>query len=457
MNHSLNHRTMKHTTLIAAMLLLGLQAGAQTVEATSFESWTNDLPDGWVGDKTSLETDSIEQADQNIMFGQYAVRLINVESNHRRFTTQSIPVDSGETFTISFYARGAGEIRTGLYDGRATGFGYATYNSYNTVSANWTQYSQQVTAEYDTTGAQFILSVRNTVAGSGHVEVDSVRIFIAAPMPTPDVSIHDIQFTTNPNGDSPLVGQMVNTGGIVTAAYASGYWLQNGNGAWSGIYVFDNANAPAVGDSVTLTASVEEYFNMTQLSSVSNYTAVSSGNPVLVAGISTADANLEDWEGQLVQVTMANCVNDDVAGNFGQWQVDDGSGFVWVDDLLYAFTPTLNTIYDVTGPMSYSFSERKIEPRDMNDISISSGVAERFGDVVNVYPNPTSDVLFVAFAQGPERAEYTLTDLTGRTVLGGILTSDRQAIALDGLTNGNYVLTLRTAQRLLSGRVQVVR
>ncbi|MCB0781501.1 MAG: T9SS type A sorting domain-containing protein, partial [Flavobacteriales bacterium] len=95
--------------------------------------------------------------------------------------------------------------------------------------------------------------------------------------------------------------------------------------------------------------------------------------------------------------------------------------------------------------------------RDMNDISISSGVAERFGDVVNVYPNPTSDVLFVAFAQGPERAEYTLTDLTGRTVLGGILTSDRQAIALDGLTNGNYVLTLRTAQRLLSGRVQVVR
>ena len=43
--------------------------------------------------------------------------------------------------------------------------------------------------------------------------------------PLPDVSIHDIrQFTTNPNGDSPLVGRMVNTGGIVTtAAYASGY------------------------------------------------------------------------------------------------------------------------------------------------------------------------------------------------------------------------------------------
>lgn len=457
MNHSQNHRTMKHITLLAATLLLGLSAGAQTIEATSFESWTGNLPDGWVGSKTSLETDSIEQADQNIQFGQYAVRLINVESSHRRFTTQGLPVDSGETYTISFYARGGGEIRTGLFDGRATGFGYATYNSYNTVGASWTQYSQQVTAEYDTTGAEFILSVRNTVAGSGHVEVDSVRIFIGAANPPADVSIYDIQYTTNPNGDSPLVGQLVNTGGIVTATHGSGYWLQNGSGSWSGIYVFDNTNTPALGDSVTLSGTVEEYFNNTQLSSVTTFSNVSSGNPVLVAGISTADANLEDWEGQLVQVTMATCVNDDVAGNFGQWQVDDGSGSVWVDDLIYAFTPALNTMYDVTGPMYYSFSERKIEPRDMNDISISSGVAERFGSVVNVYPNPASDVLFVNFANGPERAEYTLTDLTGRTVQGGLLTSDRQAIDLVGLTPGTYVLALRTAQRLLSGRVQVVR
>ena len=457
MNHPKNHRTMKHTTLFAAMLLLGLQAGAQTIVATSFENWTGNLPDGWVGSKTSLETDSIEQVTTGVQFGNSAVRLINEENSHKRFTTQGLQVDSGETFTISFYARGGGEIRTGLFDGRATGFGYATYNSYNTVTAAWTQYSQQVTAEYDTTGAEFILSVRNTVAGSGHVEVDSVRIYIAAPMPTPDASIYDIQFTTNPNGDSPLVGQMVNTGGIVTATHGSGYWLQNGNGAWRGIYVFDNANTPALGDSVTLTASVEEYFNMTQLTSVTNFTNVSSGNTVLVAGISTADANLEDWEGQLVQVSMATCVNDDVAGNFGQWQVDDGSGFIWVDDLIFPFTPSLNTMYDVTGAMSYSFSERKIEPRDMNDISISSSVVERFGDAVQVYPNPATDVLYVSFVNGPERAEYTLTDLTGRAVLGGILTSDRQVIALDGLTTGNYVLTLRTPQRMLSGRIQVVR
>ena len=46
MNHSQNHRTMKHITLLAATLLIGLSAGAQTLEATSFENWTGNLPDG---------------------------------------------------------------------------------------------------------------------------------------------------------------------------------------------------------------------------------------------------------------------------------------------------------------------------------------------------------------------------------------------------------------------------
>ncbi|MCB0809627.1 MAG: T9SS type A sorting domain-containing protein [Flavobacteriales bacterium] len=447
---------MKHITLLAATLLIGLSAGAQTLEATSFENWTGNLPDGWVGSKTSLETDSIEQVTAGVQFGTSAVRLINEETGHKRFSSQGLQVDSGETYTVQFYARGTGSIRTGLFDGRSASSGFSTYNPYITVTNTWTMYAQQLVCTHDSSGGEFILSVQLTEAPD-HVEVDSVRIYVGAGNPATEATIYEIQYTTNPGGDSPLLGEQVSTGGIVTATHGSGYWIQNGNGAWSGVYVFDNNNSPAVGDSITLTAIVEEYFNNTELSSVTVFSNVSSGNPVLVAGISTADANLEDWEGQLVQVTSATCVNDDVINNNGQWQVDDGSGFIWIDDLIYAFVPTLNTFYDVTGVTTYAFSQRKIEPRDMNDISISSSVAERFGDVVNVYPNPTSDVLFVAFAQGPERAEYTLTDLTGRTVLGGILTSDRQAIALDGLTNGNYVLTLRTAQRLLSGRVQVVR
>ena len=54
-------------------------------------------------------------------------------------------------------------------------------------------------------------------------------------VPFRDASIYDIQFTTLPNGDSPLNGQTVNTGGIVTASYTGAYYIQNASGPWQGI------------------------------------------------------------------------------------------------------------------------------------------------------------------------------------------------------------------------------
>ena len=119
----------------------------------------------------------------------------------------------------------------------------------------------------------------------------------------------------------------------------------------------------ALGDSLTLTALVEEYFNQTQLSDAANVNIVSPGNPVEVLAATTGTVGQEQWEGMLVQVTNADCTNDDIANNFGQWTIDDGSGAVLVNDLLYAYTPTLGVNYDVTGLVSYSFSEWKIEPR----------------------------------------------------------------------------------------------
>ena len=174
--------TMKWTLTLAALVFTAVQVNAQNIFASSFENWTGTTPDGWVGAKTSLEADSIIQADQSIQYGNYAVKLVNAESSHKRFTTQSLAVDSGLTYTIRFYVRGEGNIRTGLFDGRSSGSGYSGYNPYiNVNSQTWTMYSQQVTAIHDTTDGEFILSVQLTKAQNGHLDVDSVRIFVAAP------------------------------------------------------------------------------------------------------------------------------------------------------------------------------------------------------------------------------------------------------------------------------------
>ena len=446
--------TMKWTLTLAALVFTAVQVNAQNIFASSFENWTGTTPDGWVGAKTSLEADSIIQADQSIQYGNYAVKLVNAESSHKRFTTQSLAVDSGLTYTIRFYVRGEGNIRTGLFDGRSSGSGYSGYNPYiNVNSQTWTMYSQQVTAIHDTTDGEFILSVQLTKAQNGHLDVDSVRIFVGAANPPMDASIHDIQFTSDPGGASPLAGETVNTGGIVTAVHSSGYWIQNGGGAWNGVFVFDNGNTPMIGDSITLTANVTEFQSLTELTNINAYVMVSSGNALVTADVSTLDATTEDYEGQLVRATNAQCIDPNVG--FGQWIINDGSGPVFVDDMMYNFTATQGVYYDVTGPLHYSFSEWKIEPRDVNDVSVASSIAERFGTAVTVYPNPASDLLFVHVEGVSERTTFQINDLSGRIVMEGLLLGDRPTIDMNSLSTGTYMLTLRSPEGIRSGMIQV--
>ena len=172
---------------------------------------------------------------------------------------------------------------------------------------------------------------------------------------------------------------------------------------------------------------------------------------------STIDANLEDHEGVLITVNVAQCTNDDVANNYGQWEVNDGSGAILVDDLLYAFAPTLNAFYDVTGPMMYSFSERKIEPRDMADVSLVSSIGENVVSAISIYPNPTRDRFQVELGANAARTTYTLSDMQGRTVQEGLLTSDRNTIDVESIENGRYLLLLISNEGFRTGIVQVLR
>jgi len=69
---------------------------------------------------------------------------------------------------------------------------------------------------------------------------------------------------------SPLVGQSVTTTGIVSANNVTsstsgviGYFVQDGSGPWNGVFVFDNTQAPNVGDEVIIEAEVQEYYDVT--------------------------------------------------------------------------------------------------------------------------------------------------------------------------------------------------
>ncbi len=442
--------------LMAALVCTGA-VQAQVVTSTSFENWTGQSPDGWKGSKTNLANDSIVEVTTGSIYGSKSVRLINSNSSHRRFTSQPIAVTDGQAYEVKFWAKGNGQVRTGLFDNSnistTSGYHYGPYITVNTTT--WTEYSQIILADTTFGSAEFILSIRSTAAASGHLQFDS--LVISTPS-IPEVSIYDIQFTSDPSGDSPHVGETVSTSGVVTATHSSGYFIQDGTGAWNGIYVFDNFNEPALGDSVKITASVVEYFNMTQLATVSGFSVEASGRPIPDAVvISTNAVNSEQYEGVLVKVQNATC-NSTSAG-VGMWAVNDGSGQCKIHNLIYQHTPTLNTVYNVTGPVYYSFSEYRIEPRSAADVESSSSVNEKELLPLSVYPNPAADRITLSLPAEQLRNGYTLKimDLSGRVWLNRTVYSTVEQIELQGLAEGIYLLEAGQEQHRSVQRIVVTR
>ncbi|MEI8082124.1 MAG: ExeM/NucH family extracellular endonuclease [Actinomycetes bacterium] len=155
--------------------------------------------------------------------------------------------------------------------------------------------------------------------------------------------IHTIQGS---GSTSPVVGQTRTIEGIVVADYQNtaggemgGFFVQeeaadfDADPATSeGIYVYDSANAVAVGDKVRVTGTVVEYIAsggtpaytlpLTELSPVSSVLVCSSGNSFTSAGLSlpvAAVSDLEAFEGMRVTITQTLTVADNYTlGRYGE-------------------------------------------------------------------------------------------------------------------------------------------
>lgn len=449
-----------------ATILLSVLAWSASVNAQVFtsdlETWNDTLPAGWIGAKTNLNLDSIDQVTVNPHGGSFAVRLKNPTINNKRFTTQPLAMNVGETYTFDFWVRGTGEVHVALYDARTGNSGYSDYSDYVIIAnaSTWQEVTAIVACTNTTAAGEFIIGCRNTT-GPEHLVVDDVNIILGS-VPQ-NLSIYDIQYTTDGGGASPVSGSAVITAGVVTGAGASGYFIQDGDGPWNGIWVSDTVNGPAVGDLLQLSAVVNESGGNTRLRNLFAYSVASSGNALPIPStLSPAQANTEEHEGVLVAVVNMPCVlTNDI---YGEWKLYNGTDTVRVDDLLYPYTGSVGSSYSVTGCLFYSFGAFKIEPRSAADVDVFNSVAEvNARAALSVYPNPATDVLNIRLSDVLRistglpigmLANYTLTDALGRTVRRGTLNGNG-TIAVDDLISGFYHLTLRAANGVKSFAVEV--
>lgn len=322
----------------------------------------------------------------------------------------------------------------------------STGNNYDWVN------SGEVTVPNTSATTYFAFKYTGTASDGKTWQIDSVMVsepgepFTNTVIGTPPsfVSVYDIQ---NSTGASTYENQNVATGGIVSYVRGDGkFYIQSGNGPFSGIYVFDDANTVAIGDSVTFNATVDEYFDLTELTNVNSLVVVSSGNFFLSSPITTADIATEAYEGVLVSL-CGQCVTEE--GQYQDWTINDGSGIGNIDNYAANYHPTGTNVtpptqgnsYNVKGIVDYSFGEFKLLPRTAVDVSQTAQCVVSVNEnevVYNVYPNPTEGIINLDL-EGNHTA--SIVDLNGR-VLNTMVVNGFTTIDVANLANGVYFINV---------------
>jgi len=196
------------------------------------------------------------------------------------------------------------------------------------------------------------------------------------------ITIYDLQYTTDPSGNSPYAGQTVTVTGVVTGVVRTGtsngmYYIQDGYGPWNGIYCYDRSRYPSLGDSVRITGTVVEYSGITEMSPVSAYEVLKKNcalpKPVILPtdSFSTANSNIESLEGVLVATGKVDITA--LPNSYNEWQINDGSGACVVDDFLDSlshldYAPAIGESLAMVQGIFHYIAGWKIEPRFPKDV-----------------------------------------------------------------------------------------
>lgn len=255
--------------------------------------------------------------------------------------------------------------------------------------------------------------------------------------------IYDIQYVADPatSDASPLLDQNVIIEGIVTAFNTFGtynkYYVQDGDGAWDGVYVYDNKTGVvlSVGDRVKVTGMVDEYYLVTEIAT-SNIEIISSRNatpePVVITSAIT-----EELEGVLVTIKNVTIAADE--------DPDDSKAFLLAtvgdvqikisNEMFGAFEPEAGKVYNLTGPVGFFYDNFRICPRSESDFAAVSAV-DNFTEIAfSVYPNPATDVLKITGSYG---GQAVVKNLLGQTVLQTSIINNQ--INVSALGQGIYFL-----------------
>ncbi len=263
------------------------------------------------------------------------------------------------------------------------------------------------------------------------------------------------------SGDiSPYEGQIVTTTGTVTAFYRDGYFIQAGQGPRTGLYIWDPWRFPAIGDSIVLRGEVKEHFGLTEIANPSFYRLIKTDRKVPEPEVITVADVGEDWESVLIQIEDATCTFSNHWSNFRMWRVNDGTGELNIqNNEVFSFDPVFNRNYTITGPLNFTYSEWKIELRNLQDVADPTNVFDyQPAKRLTLYPNPTDGIIVMQTPDtGGANPKFTVYDMLGAEKLSISVKGSPGEVQIDlgaqMLPDGIYLIVYTDAVTRITERV----
>ena len=258
----------------------------------------------------------------------------------------------------------------------------------------------------------------------------------------PSYTAYTIVEIQTPISDSDDASQhedeLVETSGVITAATSYSFYMQDGTADYSGIYVYNSPGTAVVGDNVTVTGTVSEYYGLTQISSVADVTINSTGNDLPTAIVLTTGSLSEGHEGMLVSISgECTAVSTNAGSDRWAFKLDDGSGDALVDDQIFSAAEDaamLGTAYDVVGPVNYYYNNFTVNPRDAADVVEATTPGETCADAISYGATNDTEVTGDLTAGGAVWYTFTSDGFTTTTVSlcgGGTLSDSKLDVYAD--------------------------
>jgi hypothetical protein len=305
-----------------------------------------------------------------------------------------------------------------------------------------------VTANYTIAGVPVFVNAENLVAGiykAYAIDTDG-QIGVATNVVTVQYFIEHFYFTIKQiqgvAAVSPYIGQKVETIGIVTAALSNGFFIQDDNKPWSGIFV-NTTQAAIVGSSVEVTGTVSEIDGLTVIGAEK---IIPVAPLILITSltIEPAIAMSEMYEGVYVKISGRPVTGGEVTTD---WTISSTAGTNYtINNSLYgSYHLSQEYKYVVTGICIQAGAEFKILATKITQ-SIT-GVQLDPSKAIQIYPNPFDESITLNIPKDIVITKAEITNITGQLIKE--INNPKSTISTGKMQSGVYIISLITEEGIV--------